>query len=73
MFVSVPNAAYYLERGRRRVSTSLPVELLVEFDRWTAERPFRSRSSMIIEAVRHFLACPSADWETGDYLEDRET
>jgi len=46
---------------------AVPIEVLVEFDLRVIEIPFRSRNSMINEAVRHFLVCPNADWESGDH------
>jgi metal-responsive CopG/Arc/MetJ family transcriptional regulator len=57
----------YLRRGLRQIGPALPVDLVVEFDRRVNERPFRSRTSMIAEALRHFLECPNADWEAGDH------
>lgn len=58
---------YYLARGLRQTGTALPVTLVVEFDRKVAETPFRSRNSMIAEAMSHFLVCPEADWRAGDH------
>jgi metal-responsive CopG/Arc/MetJ family transcriptional regulator len=63
----VRNEAYYLERGLRRVALALPVDLLVEFDQRVLEIPYRSRNSMLTEAVQHFLTCPAADWKSGDH------
>ncbi|GEM_PF-6760803 len=72
------DAAYFLKRGLRRVSLALPVKLLVAFDLRVNTIPFRSRNSMIEEALQHFLDCPDADWAAGDQpsvapsaLEDR--
>ena len=58
---------YYLGRGLRQIGTALPVDLIVEFDRRVAEVTFRSRNSMITEALRHFLECPNADWTASDH------
>jgi metal-responsive CopG/Arc/MetJ family transcriptional regulator len=63
----VASSEYYLNRGLRQVAPVLPVNLVVEFDRRVAEKPFRSRTSMIEEALRHFLICPDANWEAGDH------
>ena len=60
---TVPGADYYLARGMRQINAALPVELLVELDRRVDEVPFRFRNSLIIEAIRHFLTCPDAEWE----------
>lgn len=49
----VATTDYYLNRGLRQIGTALPVELVVEFDRRVAEIPFRSKNSMIAEALRH--------------------
>lgn len=61
------SAEGYLRRGLRQIGPALPVELIVDFDERVAEKPFRSRTSMITEALRHFLQCPQADWEAGDH------
>ena len=61
------SAQGYLKRGLRQIGPTLPVDLVVEFDRRVNEIPFRSRTSMITEALRHFLECPAADWEAGDH------
>jgi metal-responsive CopG/Arc/MetJ family transcriptional regulator len=66
-FPLVSSASGYLKRGLRQIGPALPVDLIVEFDRRVCERPFRSRTSMIAEALRHFLDCPDADWEAGDH------
>jgi metal-responsive CopG/Arc/MetJ family transcriptional regulator len=57
----------YLKRGLRQIGHVLPVKLIVEFDRRVNEKPFRSRTSMVEEAIRHFLVCPNANWEAGDH------
>jgi metal-responsive CopG/Arc/MetJ family transcriptional regulator len=64
----VATSDYYLGRGLRQIGTALPVDLVVEFDRRVAEVSFRSRNSMITEALRHFLECPIADWNAGDHV-----
>ena len=61
------SAEGYLKRGLRQVGPVLPVRLIVEFDRKVAEKPFRSRTSMIEEALHRFLDCPLANWEAGDH------
>ncbi|MGH9896269.1 MAG: ribbon-helix-helix domain-containing protein, partial [bacterium] len=53
---------YYLKRGLRRVSLAFPADVLVEFDRRVAEKPFTSRSAMVTRAVVHFMTCQDADW-----------
>ena len=58
----------YLARGLRRVVTYLPTKDVVAFDRRVAEIPFRSRNSVIIEAIRHFLECADANWRAGDHI-----
>jgi metal-responsive CopG/Arc/MetJ family transcriptional regulator len=63
----VARSDYYLGRGLRQIGTALPVDLVVEFDRRVAEVTFRSRNSMISEALRHFLECPNADWTANDH------
>lgn len=60
------SAEGYLKRGLRQIGPVLPVRLIVEFDLKVAEKPFRSRTSMIEEAFRHFLDCPLANWEAED-------
>ena len=67
MFGYVATSDYYLSRGLRQIGPVLPVDLVVDFDRRVAEKPFRSRNSMIEEALRHFVDCPMADWEAGDH------
>lgn len=67
MVSTVRSANDYLDRGLRRVVTYLPVHDVVALDRRVAEIPFRSRNSVIIEAIRHFFGCPSANWEAGDH------
>jgi metal-responsive CopG/Arc/MetJ family transcriptional regulator len=62
----MPTAKYYLDRGLRSVDVALPVHLLAEFDRRVAEISFRSRNSMLAEAVLHFMTCDRADWLAGD-------
>ena len=66
MVPDVPSTDDYLDRGLRRVVTYLPAHEVVTFDRRVAEIPSRSRNSVIIEAIRHFLSCPGANWEAGD-------
>lgn len=61
------DAAYYLGRGLRRASLALPAEILVELDRRVAQVAFRSRNSVITEAIRHFLVCSDANWTCGDH------
>ncbi len=60
------DAAYFLERGLRRVTVAVPVEVLVAFDLRVNLVSFRSRNSMVNEAMKHFLACHDADWAAGD-------
>lgn len=67
MVPDVPSTDDYLDRGLRRVVAFLPVHALVSFDLRVTEIPYRSRNSMINEAIRHFLCCPNADWEAGDH------
>lgn len=67
MLADVATSDYYLARGLRQIGTALPVKLVVEFDRKVAEIPFRSRNSMIAEALSRFLECPAADWQAGDH------
>lgn len=64
----VATSDYYLGRRLRQIGTALPVDLVVEFDRRVADASFRSRNSMITEALRHFLECPNADWNAGDHV-----
>jgi hypothetical protein len=58
--------AYYLTRGLRRAAVALPAEALAAFDRRVNEVPHRSRNSMLVEAVRHFMTCEEAEWRAGD-------
>lgn len=66
----VSSAEGYLKRGLRQIGPALPVDLIVEFDQRVAEKPFRSRTSVIAEALCHFLNCPQANWEAGDHPPD---
>jgi metal-responsive CopG/Arc/MetJ family transcriptional regulator len=65
--VTSGTASYYLSRGLRRVALALPAAVLVALDRRVSEVRFRSRNSVITEAIRHFLSCPDADWTCGDH------
>jgi hypothetical protein len=62
----MPSAKYYLKRGLRSVDVALPVHLLADFDRRVAEVSFRSRNSMLAEAILHFMTCERANWQAGD-------
>lgn len=57
---------YYLRRGLRSTNVAIPVDLIVAFDDRVRLRPFRSRSMMVARAMRHYLACPEADWSGPD-------
>ena len=60
--------AYYLKRGLRRAAVALPAEVVAAFDLRVDEVPHRSRNSMLVEAVRHFMVCEKANWDAGDHL-----